>query len=104
MTQVAEAQGFRMEVLPREDVEQGINAARMILNRCWFDQGKCQAGIDSLMNYRREYNEKLGEFKPTPLHDWASHGADAFRYLAMSLEKVGGKPVSFTTNNFASEF
>jgi len=104
MTQVAEAQGFRMEVLPREDVEQGINAARMILNRCWFDQGKCQAGIDSLMNYRREYNEKLGQFKPTPLHDWASHGADAFRYLAMSLEKVGGKPVSFTTNNFASEF
>lgn len=104
MTQVAEAQGYRMEVLPREDVEQGINAARMVLNRCWFDQGKCQPGIDSLMNYRREYVEKLGQFKPTPLHDWASHGADAFRYLAMALEKVGGKPVSFASNNFVSEF
>ena len=104
MTQVAEAQGYRMEVLAREDVEQGINAARMILNRCWFDQAKCQPGIDSLMNYRREYVEKLGQFKPTPLHDWASHGADAFRYLAMALDKTAAKSVSFATNNFASEF
>ena len=104
MTQVAQAQGFRMEVLAREDVEQGINAVRMLLNRCWFDQAKCQPGLDALMNYRREYNEKLGQFKPTPLHDWASHGADAFRYLAMALDKTAPPRVSFTTNNFASEF
>lgn len=104
MTQVAEAQGYRLHVLPREDVEQGINAARMMLGRCWFDQSKCQPGLDALMNYRREYVEKLGQFKPTPLHDWASHGADAFRYLAMALDQTGSKPVSFNANNFASEF
>lgn len=88
MTQVAQAQGFRMTVLPRDGIEQGINAVRMMMSRCYFDQTKCADGIDGLMNYRREYAEKLGEFKPAPLHDWASHPADAFRYLAIGLDKV----------------
>lgn len=105
MTQVAAEQGFQMEVLPREEVEQGINAVRMMFSRCWFDEAKCSDGLDSLMNYRREYAEKLGQFKPTPLHDWASHGADAFRYLAMALEKATDRPaVKFETSTFASEY
>ncbi len=105
MTQVASEQGFNLDVLPREDVEQGINAARMLFSRCWFDEKKCADGLDSLMNYRREYAEKLGQFKPTPLHDWASHGADAFRYLAMSVEKATDRPtIAFNTISFASEF
>lgn len=105
MTQVAEAQGFRMTVLPREEVEQGINQARMMFSRCWFDATKCADGIDGLMNYRREFAERLGEFKPAPLHDWASHPADAFRYLAMALDKVSiAKPMTFDLNNFTSEF
>ena len=105
MTQVASEQGFQLDVLPREDVEQGINAVRMMFSRCWFDEAKCRDGLDSLMNYRREYAEKLGEFKPVPLHDWASHGADAFRYLAMSVEKATDRPtVKFDTSSFVSEF
>lgn len=105
MTQIAEDQGFRMTVLPREDVEQGINSVRMLFSRCVFDEAKCAEGLDALMNYRREYAEKLGEFKPTPLHDWASHGADAFRYLAMGIEQAADRPaVRFSTNDFASEF
>ena len=105
MVQVAEAQGIRLTVLPREDVEQGINAARMLFSRCWFDEKKCAAGLDALMNYRREYAEKLGQFKPTPLHDWASHGADAFRYLAMSVDKATDRPdVTFSITSMASEF
>lgn len=105
MTQVAEEQGFNMTVLPREDVEQGINAARMMFSRCWFDEKKCAQGLDALMNYRREYAEKLGQFKPTPLHDWASHGADAFRYLAMSLDKATGRAeVKFDMSHFSTEF
>lgn len=105
MVQVAEAQGFRLNVLPREGIEQGINAVRMMLSRCWFDQAKCTDGIDGLMNYRREFAERLGELKPTPLHDWASHPADAFRYLAMALERVSAaKPVEFDINQFTSEF
>jgi len=105
MLQVADGQGFKLDVLPREDVEQGINAARMMFNRCWFDEAKCREGLDALMNYRREYAEKLGQFKPTPLHDWASHGADAFRYLAMSLDRATERPgVKFSISSQASEF
>lgn len=103
MTQVAEEQGFRMQVLPREDVEQGINAVRMLFSRCWFDEAKCREGLDALMNYRREYAEKLGQFKPVPLHDWASHGADAFRYLAMSVELASNRP-SVDLSSFKFDF
>jgi phage terminase large subunit len=98
MTEVAASQGFRMNVLPREGLEQGINAARMLFSRCWFDEIKCADGIASLMNYRRDYNDKLGEFKIAPVHDWASHGADAFRYLAMAhdaAKPVEGKPLKY---------
>jgi phage terminase large subunit len=65
-------------------VEQGINAARVLFARVWIDEQACGKGIESLMNYRWDYNAKLGEFKSQPVHDWASHGADAFRYLAVA--------------------
>lgn len=81
---MALAQGVRMTILPRLDVETGINAARVLFSRCYFDEAACARGLECLMNYRRDFNAKLGEFKPTPVHDWASHGADAFRYLAVA--------------------
>lgn len=67
-------------------VEDGINAVRVLLPKCWFDAKKCARGIDALKLYRAEFDDKLQAFKPRPVHDWASHGADAFRYLAMSLD------------------
>ncbi len=94
-------QGVEPTVLKREAVETGINAARVLFPRCWFDAANCASGLDALMNYRREFNDKLGEFKPAPVHDWASHGADAFRYLAMSVETTQHKPKPL---RFASEF
>lgn len=87
--QVAQAQGIDFEIVPRihespkGEVEEGIHAARMLFPRCWFDATRCQTGLDNLMHYRRDYNQKLGEFKATPVHDQSSHGADAFRYLAI---------------------
>jgi phage terminase large subunit len=67
-------------------LEDGINAARMMLPTCYFDQDKCRVGIDTLQNYRWDFNQRLDEFKTSPVHDWASHGADAFRYLAIGLK------------------
>ena len=67
-------------------VEDGINAVRTIIPRCWFDQNKCARGIDALKLYRAEYDDKLQTLKPRPVHDWTSHAADAFRYLAMTLD------------------
>lgn len=84
-----EALGLRdIVVAPQSPVMDGINAARMLLPRCVFDEKKCEHGIEVLRQYRREWDDKLKAFRQRPLHDWASHGADAFRTLAMMLRPV----------------
>ena len=67
-------------------VEDGINAVRVFIPRCWFDQAKCARGVDALKLYRAERDDKLQVLKPGPVHDWTSHAADSFRYLAMTLD------------------
>ena len=71
-------------------VADGINAVRTILPRCWFDATKCAKGIDALKAYRREYDEARKCFHDRPVHDWASHGSDGFRYLALGIDDVPG--------------
>lgn len=90
--EILRALGRNAKVTPKLSLEDGINAARMVFPRCWFDEAKTARGLECLQNYRRELNEKLGEFRATPVHDWASHGADAFRYLAVSIDKSGSRP------------
>lgn len=85
----AKEHGFTFKQSPRlsrtaqGEVEEGINAVRLLLARCWFDETRCEAGLEALLHYRRDFNTRLDEFKPNPVHDWASHGADAFRGLAV---------------------
>lgn len=66
-------------------VEDGIAAARMLFARCWFDEVKTSRLLDCLAAYRKDWDDKLQTFKTQPRHDWASHGADAFRYLAVAV-------------------
>jgi len=80
--------GIRFQVAPNIPLEDGIHAARMLLPKCYFDDTKAGKGLECLQHYRRDYNTRLNEFKPTPVHDWASHGADAFRTLAVR-QQVG---------------
>jgi hypothetical protein len=82
--------GINPRVLPAMPVDDGINAARLMLPRCWFDADKCARGLEALRQHRREYDDKLKAFKGRPLHDWTSHAADAFRYLAMGLKPADG--------------
>lgn len=87
--EVAAGLGIRFRVVPRlhgavgQEVEDGIHAVRMLFPRCYFDAVKCKAGIEALANYRRDYNQRLNEFKAVPVHDWSSHAADSFRGLAV---------------------
>jgi len=84
----AEGLGIRpIDIVPVISIEDGINAVRMIFNRCWFDSEKCKHGIDALKNYHKDYDEKLKVFRSIPCHDWSSHGVDAFRQLAVSIKK-----------------
>ena len=62
----------------------GINAGRRTLPLAWFDAQRCAKGLDCLRSYRADWDEKLRTFRLTPKHDWASHGADAWRYLSLA--------------------
>jgi phage terminase large subunit len=75
---------------PVHRVEDGINAVRMVIPRCWFDARKCGRGLDALALYRAEHDDKHAVLRPHPVHDWTSHAADAFRYLAMTLDRQSG--------------
>lgn len=83
--------GYRMTKGARLGVEDRIEATRQMLKNCWFDSEKCAAGIRALQNYRREFNDKLDQFKATPVHDWASHGSDAFGEGAININKMHEK-------------
>ena len=80
------------KLVPDHRVMDGINAVRETLPRCWFDAEKCEIGLDSLRQYRSEYDEKKLVFSDNPRHDWASHAADAFRYLAMAWREMRADP------------
>ena len=92
--------GLNVDVLPRLSVDDGIQAVRRLLPKCWFNMPRVRQGVDCLRNYRREYDEKRNVFYEKPLHDWASHGSDAFRYLAIGLDNTQGswsKPIQINT-------
>lgn len=77
---------INFNVVPNISVDGGIESVREILPKCVFDEIKCDQGIKCLENYRKEWDEKHGCWKERPLHDWSSHGADAFRYFAVSVK------------------
>lgn len=81
-----EGLGFKSIVHPRLAIDDGINAVRMILPRCIFDKENCNRGIEALLNYQRKWDSKNQTFQNKPMHNWASHGADAFRVLGVSVE------------------
>lgn len=79
--------GFSVQLVPKLSVEDGINATREFFNKCWFDEKRCSDGLHSLRHYRYEVNPDTRKISAKPLHDWASHGADAFRYLAVATKR-----------------
>lgn len=80
--------GRRPKLVPAHKIMDGINAARLSMPMVWFDRYKCADGIEALRQYRAEFDEKTRAFKDNPRHDWTSHSADAFRYLAMAWREM----------------
>lgn len=92
--EVARNHGIHFTVVPDIGINEGIDAARNILNRCWFDEAKCAKGITSLESYKKQWNDRHGCWSSLPLHNFASHGADAFRMLAVGIGKLANKGLS----------
>ena len=85
---IALEHGLRFTVLPHPGpggLRDGIAAARQLLRRAVFDQERCKLGLSCLRSYRRQWDDEKRTYLNTPVHDWASNGADAFRYAAVGL-------------------
>lgn len=73
-----------VRIVPKQNLADGINAARLVFPNTYFDEEECEEGLKALRHYR--YKVIDGQYSPEPMHDWASHGADAFRYLALTIK------------------
>lgn len=85
---VARQLGVSLIASPQTEIIEGIDAVRLLLPRCWFDEHRCANGVKALENYKKEWNDRYGCWATKPLHNWASHGADAFRVLALSIRSI----------------
>ena len=95
--EMLEESGLEVKIAPRMGLDDGIQAVRRLLPRCWFNVPQVQIGLNCLRNYHRDYDEKRKIFFERPLHDWSSHGSDAFRYLALGLDEghsTWSKPIN----------
>lgn len=88
-------------VLPNLGIKDGIDAARSIFNQCWFDEDKCSDGLQALRRYAYE-RDTNGKWGRNPAHNEYSHGADAFRYMAISIKGEPKEKPSFPRATFVS--
>ena len=79
--------GLKFTVARKLGIEEGIDAVRVMLPICWFDRARCGRLIESLSSWRRDWDDKKQTWG-RPIHDWASHGADAFRTLAVGRKRA----------------
>ena len=75
-------EGFPIDITPSLSIQHGIDAARLLLPHCRFDESTAE-GVEALRAYRRQYNQATKTYTTKPLHNWASNGSDAFRYLSL---------------------
>jgi phage terminase large subunit len=79
--------GRKPKLVPDHKLMDGINACRVMLGEFRFDKEKCADGIESLRQYKADFDEERNAFRITPRHDWTSHAADAFRYAGIAYRQ-----------------
>jgi hypothetical protein len=84
--------GTYPRIIPRMDIDDGINAVRHVLGLCEFNATDCSEGLKALRAYRKEWDEERGIWRDKPRHDTASHGADAFRCMASRYRDLDPAP------------
>lgn len=89
--EMAQSLGVHFHVVPQTRLQDGIQAARAMFPRCYFDQTRTKQGLEALQNYRWDFNTATQWTKTAPVHNWASHGADAFRTFAVG-HQLARKP------------
>lgn len=91
------ANGIRPQLVPEMSLQDGIEAARVTIPNCYFDEEATYEGMEHLRAYMREWDEKTQTYRNRPKHDQHSHGADSFRYLALAAKPVTRKSSRVST-------
>ena len=100
----AKEMGLTFQTMQRpKDKNAAIEAGRLILPRCVFDEKRCEHGINALTSYQHRWDEENKVFLPRPLHNWASNGADAFQYLALSFRKKVEETKAPVSHSYSGE-
>jgi phage terminase large subunit len=89
--QIVKALGRTVEIVPNLTVEEGIKQVRTAFPRLWIDKS-CQDWLNAIKRYHRQVSTD-GAKTGLPVHDDASHGADALRYLAIVAEKLNNHSI-----------
>ena len=100
--EVAQSLGIRFDLAPNISIEDGINAVRMMLPKCWFDACKTNALLEALRLYQEKRDAKRN-ISSGPLHDWCSHAADAARYMAVSIKDIR-QPTQTTNHHYSGSW
>lgn len=97
--ETARALGIKFQIAPKLSIEDGINAVRSRFNTLWIDEEKCERFVHCISLYHKEWDDKRGEFKNQPYHDFSSHFADALRYWGVTPDP-GRERVSVRRPNY----
>jgi phage terminase large subunit len=81
--------GLKPKVVKQHKLDDGISAVRQTLHRCLWDEERCAPkGLKAIRQYQREWDDEKRIFRDIPLHNWASHCADAKRTMAMAYREI----------------
>ena len=94
--EIARDLGLNFSIAPDFSVYEGIELTRSLMHRLWMDEKKCKYLFKCLLNYVKRYNEAYAVYSDQPLHNWASHSADAMRMLGVvySQRNTHGKSLA----------
>ena len=81
--EVLQSMGLTVTVVKKLEISHGIEAVRNLLPMIWIDEVKVSRLVNCLDNYRKEWDDRLGDWKNNAVHDEYSHGADAMRTLGV---------------------
>ncbi len=100
---LARNHGIYFTIAPKLSRANGIEAARAMFSRCFFDENACDLGLKGLEHYHYTYDEERKVLSREPEHDWSSHPSDAFRYLAVTPDYQGlFRPLGPLGNNYGA--
>ncbi len=98
---VAKQHGIKFKLIPHTDVQSGIDLVRRLLINVHFDLTRTNDGVRALKEYHKKWNDDRQMYEEKPCHDWSSHGADAFRYLAQGIVTYIDKAMDKPTQEMA---